>query len=105
MNDCKVCLGNDTKIEDKVQRYPKATQPRGSMLSSAQLIETSIGLLYMPSSGPITGVLTFSTTGVGFGSLHDVRNKAARIVVIQVIKDIFFIMKYLIVIIYRNREH
>ena len=43
-------------------------------LSSAQLIETSIGLLYMPSSGPIKGVLTFSTTGVGFGSLHDVRN-------------------------------
>ena len=38
MNDCKVCLGNDTKIEDKVQRYPKATQPRGSMLSSAQLM-------------------------------------------------------------------
>lgn len=38
MNDCQVCLGNDTKIEDKVQRYPKATQPRGSMLSSAQLM-------------------------------------------------------------------
>lgn len=38
MNDCKVCLGNDTKIEDKMQRYPKATQPRGSMLSSAQLM-------------------------------------------------------------------
>ena len=38
MNDCKVCLGNDTKIEDKVQRYPKATQPKGAMLSSARLM-------------------------------------------------------------------
>ena len=38
MNDCEVRLGNDTKIEDKVQWYPKATQPRGSMFSSAQLM-------------------------------------------------------------------
>lgn len=45
MNDCEVCLGNDTKIEDKVQQYPKATQPRGSMFSSAQLIYGQEGSL------------------------------------------------------------